>query len=128
MRAFWVWWPWFSHGRGGDGGIGNGPTLNLNPKTGLSLHVCEHTNRHSLTSPLLLQVPCHRFSQKRWSKRHPGKYRWVLYEMWPLRDPGSGRPAVLVTEQNISQVKATEQEMLCAQQRLEAQLEEALQV
>jgi hypothetical protein len=45
-----------------------------------------------------------RFPQLRWSKRHPGKYRWVLYEMWPLVDPITHQRAVLVCEQNISQV------------------------
>jgi hypothetical protein len=52
--------------------------------------------------------PCHRFAQLRWSKRHPGKFRWVLYEMWPLMDPIGDKPAVLVTEQNITQVRFTE--------------------
>lgn len=72
------------------------------------------------------QKPCHRFPQLRWSKRHPGKFRWVLYEMWPLKDPISGKQAVLVTEQNISQVKALEEQFRKQNERLEAQLEEAL--
>jgi len=46
-----------------------------------------------------------RFPQLRWSKRHPGKFRWVLFEMWPLTDPITQRRAVLVCEQNISQVR-----------------------
>ena len=46
-----------------------------------------------------------RLPQKRWSQRVPGKYRWVLYEMWPMADPVSGQPAMLVTEQNISEVR-----------------------
>ncbi len=46
-----------------------------------------------------------RVPQMRWSKRVPGKYRWVLHEMWPMTDPVSGQAAVLVTEQNISQVR-----------------------
>uniref|UniRef100_A0A7S0RAQ3 Phosphodiesterase n=1 Tax=Chlamydomonas leiostraca TaxID=1034604 RepID=A0A7S0RAQ3_9CHLO len=70
--------------------------------------------------------PCHRFPQLRWSKRHPGKYRWVLYEMWPLTDPITHQKAVLVCEQNISQVKALEEQFKKQNQRLEAQLEEAL--
>mmetsp|Transcript_25460 Transcript_25460/g.55342 ORF Transcript_25460/g.55342 Transcript_25460/m.55342 type:complete len:787 (-) Transcript_25460:1267-3627(-) len=70
--------------------------------------------------------PCHRFPQLRWSKRHPGKYRWVLYEMWPMVDPITHQKAVLVCEQNISQVKALEEQFKRQNQRLEAQLEEAL--
>eukprot|EP00798_Chlamydomonas_sp_ICE-L_P002634 gene2634-5007_t len=50
--------------------------------------------------------PCHRFPQLRWSKRHPGKFRWVLYEMWPLIDPITQKKAMLLCEQNISQVCA----------------------
>lgn len=61
--------------------------------------------------------PCHRFPQLRWSKRHPGKYRWVLYEMWPLADPVSGQKSVLVCEQNISQVKALEEQIRKQNQR-----------
>ncbi len=53
-------------------------------------------------------APVPRFAQLRWSKRIAGKYRWVLYEMWPLEDPVTHRRAVLVCEQNISQVKALE--------------------
>ncbi len=53
----------------------------------------------------LQNQPCYRFPQLRWSKRHPGKFRWVLYEMWPAVDPVSLQKAVLVCEQNISQVK-----------------------
>lgn len=59
----------------------------------------------------------HRFPQLRWSKRHPGKYRWVLYEMWPLTDPISQSKAVLVCEQNISQVKALEEQFKKQNQR-----------
>lgn len=59
----------------------------------------------------------HRFPQLRWSKRHPGKYRWVLYEMWPLTDPVTQARAVLVCEQNISQVKALEDEIRKQNQR-----------
>ncbi|GFH12783.1 phosphodiesterase [Haematococcus lacustris] len=70
--------------------------------------------------------PCHRFPQLRWSKRHPGKYRWVLYEMWPMTDPITQQRAVLVCEQNISQVKALEEQFKRTNERLEAQLEEAL--
>ncbi|KAF5830629.1 hypothetical protein DUNSADRAFT_14253 [Dunaliella salina] len=69
---------------------------------------------------------CHRFPQLRWSKRHPGKFRWVLFEMWPLTDPITRRRAVLVCEQNISQVKALEEQFKRQNRRLEAQLEEAL--
>jgi len=69
---------------------------------------------------------CHRFPQLRWSKRHPGKFRWVLYEMWPQVDPVTQERAVLVCEQNISQVKAMEEQIKKQNQRLEAQLEEAL--
>lgn len=61
--------------------------------------------------------PCHRFPQLRWSKRHPGKYRWVLYEMWPLSDPITHQKAVLVCEQNISQVKALEEQFKKQNQR-----------
>lgn len=61
--------------------------------------------------------PCHRFPQLRWSKRHPGKYRWVLYEMWPLTDPVTQQKAVLVCEQNISQVKALEEQIRKQNQR-----------
>ncbi|GFH17336.1 phosphodiesterase [Haematococcus lacustris] len=67
-----------------------------------------------------------RFPQLRWSKRHPGKYRWVLYEMWPMTDPITQQRAVLVCEQNISQVKALEEQFKRTNERLEAQLEEAL--
>jgi len=70
--------------------------------------------------------PCYRLPQLRWSKRHPGKHRWVLYEMWPLDDPVTGTLAVLVTEQNISQVKAVEEQYREQMMRLEARLAEAL--
>lgn len=70
--------------------------------------------------------PCHRFPQLRWSKRYPGKFRWVLYEMWPLVDPVTDKRAVLVCEQNISQVKALEDQFKRQNKRLEAQLEEVL--
>lgn len=59
----------------------------------------------------------HRFPQLRWSKRHPGKFRWVLYEMWPLTDPVTQARAVLVCEQNISQVKALEEQIKKQNQR-----------
>lgn len=68
--------------------------------------------------------PCHRFPQLRYSKRHPGKFRWVLYEMWPLMDPIGSKPAVLVTEQNITQVKSLEEQFKKENERLEAELEE----
>lgn len=46
--------------------------------------------------------------------------------MWPLTDPITQQKAVLVCEQNISQVKALEEQFKKQNQRLEAQLEEAL--
>lgn len=49
-------------------------------------------------------APNHRISQKRWSKRMPGKYRWVLHEMWPIVESVTGQVAVMVTEQNITEV------------------------
>ena len=67
-----------------------------------------------------------RFPQLRASKRIPGKYRWVLYEMWPLTCPITQQPCVLVCEQNITQVKSLEEQFRKQNQRLEAQLEEAL--
>ena len=67
-----------------------------------------------------------RFPQLRASKRIPGKYRWVLYEMWPLTDPITQQRCVLVCEQNITQVKSLEEQFRKQNQRLEAQLEEAL--
>ncbi|GAX75245.1 hypothetical protein CEUSTIGMA_g2690.t1 [Chlamydomonas eustigma] len=70
--------------------------------------------------------PCHRFPQLRASKRIPGKYRWVLYEMWPLTDPITQQPCALVCEQNITQVKSLEEQFRKQNQRLEEQLEEAL--
>eukprot|EP00877_Chromochloris_zofingiensis_P004946 jgi/Chrzof1/14452/Cz09g03140.t1 len=75
---------------------------------------------------LCSQVACYRIPQLRWSKRHPGKYRWVLYEMWPIEDPVSHKPAVLVTEQNISQVKLVEEQYSKQMERLEARLQAAL--
>ena len=56
-------------------------------------------------------------AQLRWSKRHAGKYRWVLYEMWPLSDTVTHQRAVLVCEQNISQVKALEDQFKKQNQR-----------
>jgi hypothetical protein len=56
-------------------------------------------------SIFVAKEPCYRVPQLRWSKRVAGKYRWVLHEMWPMTDPVSGQAAVLVTEQNISQVR-----------------------
>ncbi|GIL91655.1 hypothetical protein Vretimale_9589 [Volvox reticuliferus] len=82
--------------------------------------------KEAMEAIFVLDQPCHRFPQLRWSKRHPGKYRWVLYEMWPSIDPVSQQKAVLVCEQNISQVKALEEQIKKQNQRLEAQLEEAL--
>lgn len=70
--------------------------------------------------------PCYRFRQLRWSKRHPGKFRWVLYEMWPLPDPVTKLKSMLVTEQNISEFIAQEQTFRRQNNRLKAQLEEAL--
>ncbi len=67
-----------------------------------------------------------RFPQLRESTRTPGKYRWVLYEMWPLRDPITQQQCVLVCEQNITQVKSLEEEFRRQNRRLEEQLEEAL--
>lgn len=58
-----------------------------------------------------------RFPQKRHSKRHPGKFRWVLYEMWPLADPVTHKQAVLVCEQNISQVRAVEDQFKTQNER-----------
>ena len=49
------------------------------------------------------RLPC-RFPQFRASKRHPGKFRWVLFEMWPLTDPITQQRCALVCEQNITQV------------------------
>lgn len=57
-------------------------------------------------SIFVAKEPCYRVPQLRWSKRVAGKYRWVLHEMWPMTDPVSGQAAVLVTEQNISQVRS----------------------
>lgn len=71
-------------------------------------------------------LPCHRFAQLRASARTPGKFRWVLYEMWPLKDPVTHQRAVLVCEQNITQVKALEDKFKKQNKRLEAQLQEAL--
>ncbi|PNW81070.1 hypothetical protein CHLRE_07g342350v5 [Chlamydomonas reinhardtii] len=82
--------------------------------------------KEAMEAIFVLEQPCHRFPQLRWSKRHPGKYRWVLYEMWPSIDPVSQQKAVLVCEQNISQVKALEEQIKKQNERLEAQLEEAL--
>ena len=67
--------------------------------------------KEAMEAIFVLEQPCHRFPQLRWSKRHPGKYRWVLYEMWPSIDPVSQQKAVLVCEQNISQVKALEEQI-----------------
>ncbi len=58
-----------------------------------------------------------RFAQLRWSKRISGKFRWVLYEMWPLVDPVTHKKCVLVCEQNISQVKALEDQFKKQNQR-----------
>ena len=77
----------------------------------LSIGECDGAHTHEEMYAAAMRAifvegePCHRLPQLRWSKRHPGKYRWVLYEMWPMQDPVSGRPAVLVTEHNISQVR-----------------------
>jgi hypothetical protein len=80
--------------------------------------------------PLLLWLPlqeaCYRLPQLRWSKRHPGKSRWVLYEMWPLEDPVTGELALLVTEQNITQVKEMEEKFCKRMGHLEEQLQDAL--
>ncbi|WIA11311.1 hypothetical protein OEZ85_011434 [Tetradesmus obliquus] len=71
--------------------------------------------------------PCFRLPQLRYSKRRPGKCRWVLYEMWGMDDPVTGLPALLVTEQNITQVKSVEEQYSSHMRQLEVQLEEALQ-
>eukprot|EP00775_Hariotina_reticulata_P014118 gene14118-14247_t len=55
------------------------------------------------TAIFINQEPSFRLPQLRWSKRRPGKCRWVLYEMWAMEDPVTGKPALLVTEQNITQ-------------------------
>jgi hypothetical protein len=77
-------------------------------------------------SPAALQEACYRLPQLRWSKRHPGKSRWVLYEMWPLEDPVTGELALLVTEQNITQVKEMEEKFCKRMGHLEEQLQDAL--
>lgn len=41
----------------------------------------------------------------------------MLYEMWPLMDPITHQKAVLVCEQNISQVKALEEQFKKQNQR-----------
>lgn len=51
-----------------------------------------------------------RFPQLRSSRSDPGRLRWVLYEMWPLVDPVTKQKAVLVCEQNITQVAGMQQE------------------
>ncbi len=71
----------------------------------------EEMYKEAIEAIFVLNQPCHRFPQLRWSKRHPGKFRWVLYEMWPSIDPVSQQKAVLVCEQNISQVKALEEQI-----------------
>lgn len=68
----------------------------------------------------------YRMPQRRWSKRYPGKSRWVLYDLWPVTDPVTGKAAVLVTEQNITQVKEIEEEFKKRTKQLESQLVEVL--
>jgi hypothetical protein len=63
--------------------------------------------KHAALLLLLMQEPCFRLPQLRYSKRRPGKCRWVLYEMWGVDDPVTGLPALLVTEQNITQVSCS---------------------
>lgn len=46
--------------------------------------------------------------------------------MWPQTDPITRRRAVLICEQNITQVKALEEQFRKQNHRLQAQLEEAL--
>ncbi|KAG1666487.1 hypothetical protein FOA52_004869 [Chlamydomonas sp. UWO 241] len=69
-----------------------------------------------------LKQACHRIPQMRRSTRNPGKKRWVLFEMWPLIDPTTGQRAMLVCEQNISQVKSLEEKFVEEKEHLEAQL------
>lgn len=89
--------------------------------------LCQDEMYHAAMKAIFTEdLPCHRFAQLRASARTPGKFRWVLYEMWPLNDPVTRKRAVLVCEQNITQVKSLEEQFKRQNQRLEAQLEEAL--
>lgn len=52
-------------------------------------------------------VSCHRITQQRPTRKMQTQDRWILFEMWPLLDPVSGWPVMMVTEQNITQVRAS---------------------
>ena len=67
--------------------------------------LCQDEMYHAAMKAIFVDdLPCHRFAQLRASARTPGKFRWVLYEMWPLKDPVTRLRSVLVCEQNITQV------------------------
>jgi hypothetical protein len=100
-----------------------GSSVNFNLQNYLAIGECDGSMgpaelyKEAMNTLFKQNQPCHRFPQLRWSKRHPRKYRWVLYEMWPLLDPVDQSRAVLVCEQNISQVKALEEQIKKQNQR-----------
>ncbi|KAA6420588.1 MAG: hypothetical protein FRX49_09381 [Trebouxia sp. A1-2] len=64
------------------------------------------------------QVDCHRHSQP-FSRKKDGKVRWAMLEMWPMLDPVSQSPAVLVKTSNITQMKLLELELAGRQDSLQ---------
>jgi hypothetical protein len=46
-----------------------------------------------------------RCQQQRHSRKRKGDVKWTELELWPTTDPVTGHPAVLVSQNNITQVK-----------------------
>ncbi|KAL3130461.1 hypothetical protein ABBQ38_008282 [Trebouxia sp. C0009 RCD-2024] len=70
-----------------------------------------------------LQLDCHRHAQPHKSRKG-GSVKWDMIEMWPMKDPIDGFPAVLVKKYDITQQKDLELKLSIQQQELQRQNQE----
>mmetsp|Transcript_21856 Transcript_21856/g.56912 ORF Transcript_21856/g.56912 Transcript_21856/m.56912 type:complete len:627 (+) Transcript_21856:271-2151(+) len=70
-----------------------------------------------------------RCQQERRSRKNAGSRKWVELEMWPLNDPVTGQPAVLISQMNMTHTKTVEvtlksekEELKTTKEALEAEL------
>ncbi|KAL3145352.1 hypothetical protein ABBQ38_001609 [Trebouxia sp. C0009 RCD-2024] len=66
----------------------------------------------------------HRFAMPNRSRKNPNRVRWTLFEMWPINDPVTGLPAMLVKLYNVTQQKEMEAELLLQKEALARQLQQ----